>query len=58
MQTETLERVLTDGTFPPESFTPLQRVAVGRWVVEYWGSWMEWEEPPPQLAEWWAEAGA
>lgn len=42
--------------YTPASFTPPQRAAVGRWVVEYWGSWMGWEEPPPQLVEWWAEA--
>ncbi len=58
MQADSLEAALTDGTFPPASFTPPQRAAVGRWVVEFWGSWMGWEEPPPQLAEWWAQAGA
>jgi hypothetical protein len=57
MQSESIESALTDGSFAPASFTPLQRAAVGRWVVEYWGSWMGWEEPPPQLAEWWTEAG-
>lgn len=57
MQSESLESALTDGTFSPESFTPPQRAAVGRWVVEFWGSWMGWEESPPHLSEWWPEAG-
>lgn len=56
MQSESLESALTDSRFAPASFTLPQRAAVGRWVVEYWGSWMGWEEPPPQLAAWWAEA--
>ena len=56
MQSDSLESALTDGRYPPASFTPSQRAAIGRWVVEYWGSWMVWEEPPPQLAAWWAEA--
>ena len=57
MQVESMESALTDDRFAPASFTPAQRAAVGRWVVEYWGSWMGWEDPPPQLAAWWAEAG-
>ena len=56
MQFESLESALTDVVFAPRSFTPSQRAAIGRWVVEYWGSWMGWEEPPPQLAAWCAEA--
>lgn len=56
MQVDSLESALTDSSFAPMSFTPSQRAAVGRWVVEYWGSWMGWDEPPPQLAAWWAEA--
>ncbi len=56
MQVDSLESALTGGEFAPMSFTPSQRAAVGRWVVEYWGSWMGWEEPPPQVATWWAEA--
>ena len=57
MQVEALEAALTDGTFPPAVFAPAQRAVIGRWVVEYWGSWLGWEEPPPRLAAWWAEAG-
>ncbi|AWM35693.1 hypothetical protein GobsT_66230 [Gemmata obscuriglobus] len=57
MQVDSLEAALTGGEFAPQSFTQDQRSAIGRWVVEYWGSWMGWEEPPPQLAAWWAEAG-
>jgi hypothetical protein len=56
MPIEALERLLTDGTLPPASFTTAQRGVVGRWVVECWGSWLGWEEPPLTLAEWWAEA--
>ena len=57
MQSESLESALTSGQFPPASFTKSQREAIGRWVVEFWGSSMGWEDPPPQLAEWWAEVG-
>lgn len=58
MLPDSLEAALTDGQFAPETFTPSQRAAIGRWVVELWGSWWGWEESPPQLAVWWTEAVA
>ncbi len=55
MQFDSLEPELTNGRLTPASFNPAQRAAVGAWLVAFLGG-LGWDESPPHLAEWWAEA--